>query len=364
MSTVCLAVMAKNEAHVIARCLASAKPLVDSWVLVDTGSTDATIAVANETMKDLPGEVVERPWRDFAQGRTDSFELARLRADYTLFLDADDALEYPSGARFPELTEPGYTLTIHDGPLLYPRVQLFKNALPWRFEGVRHDVATCAGVVVTARIDGIRYRRFSGEGARSRDPLKYARDAEALEEDLRRDPSNARNVFYLARSYEDAGDLTRALAQFERRALMGGWDEEAFYARFAAAGVRRKLRLPDDRVATAYLEAWNARTHRAEPLFALATLARDAEDWKRARDIAAVAMAIPFPSNDALFIHHEIYAWRALDEYAHACAKLHDWDAAVDACRKLLARDLPATDRARVEANLASCEAAARAKLP
>jgi len=361
MTTVCLAVMAKNEAHVLARALASAKPFVQAWVVLDTGSTDATADVARATMSGVPGEVIARPWQDFGRSRTELFELARPSADYTLMLDADDTIEGPSNARFPELTEPGYSLMVHDGPLVYPRVQLLKSALPWRYDGVCHEVAVCDGVTVTTRIEGILYRRIGG-GARSKDPAKYRNDAARLDEDLQRDPTNARNVFYLAQSYEDAGDYPRALAQYERRSFMGGWDEEVFYALFRGARVRELLRFPRERVSTAYLEAWNARPHRAEPLYHLAVLAREAEDWTRARSFASVAQSLPFPREDRLFIHHEIYAWRALDELAAACAKLGDWEATVDACRRLLARPLPAEDRARVEANLASCEAALRAR--
>src|SRR5580704_17636127 len=103
MTSVCLAVMAKNEAAVIARCLLSAKPLVQSWVLLDTGSVDATISIARDVMDGVPGDVVERPWRNYGGSRTESFELARSRADYVLYVDADDVLDYPKGARFPEL---------------------------------------------------------------------------------------------------------------------------------------------------------------------------------------------------------------------------------------------------------------------
>ena len=40
--TLCLNMIVKNEAHVIARCLASVRPIIDYWVIVDTGSTDGT----------------------------------------------------------------------------------------------------------------------------------------------------------------------------------------------------------------------------------------------------------------------------------------------------------------------------------
>jgi glycosyltransferase involved in cell wall biosynthesis len=362
MTTVCLAMMAKNEADVVARALQSAKSLVDTWVVMDTGSTDATREIAREVMIDLPGEVVDRPWKDFGASRTELLELAKPRADYVLMLDADDRLEYPSGTRFPELTDSGYMLLLRDGPYEYRRVQILKSSLPWRYEGVRHDVAVCDGAPPPAFLDGIVYRRYC-DGARMKDPQKYLKDAAALEEDLKLDPTNARSVFYLARSYDDGGDLPRALAQYERRVLLGGWDEEVFYAALCAARVRERLGVQRDVVERAYLEAWHLRPQRAEPLFDLARLARQAEDWVRARAYAVAAAALPFPSADHIFIHHEVYAWRALNEYAGASAHLGDFRAAIQASELLLQGErLPAEERARVEANLAMCRAVAKEK--
>ena len=38
MSTICLNMIVKNERDVIARCLESVKPILSTWVIVDTGS--------------------------------------------------------------------------------------------------------------------------------------------------------------------------------------------------------------------------------------------------------------------------------------------------------------------------------------
>jgi glycosyltransferase involved in cell wall biosynthesis len=357
MATVCLAVMARNEAHVIARCLASARPLVDSWVVLDTGSTDETIAVANEAMKGLPGDVVERPWRGFDKSRTELLELARSRADYALVLDADDVLEFPAGARFPELTDPGYQLVVRDGPAVYVRTHLFKSSAPWRYEGVLHEVAVCDGVPPSTRLEGIVYLRLGG-GARSRDPQKYLKDAQLLEEEAKRDPTNARTILYLAQSYEDAGEYPKALAQFDRRVMMGGWPEEVFVAQLRGALIRKMLHFPREAIEDAFLAAWKMRPHRAEPLYYLSATSREAGEFERARGFALAAAGLPFPRRDTLPVMHEIYGWRALDELAAALVGLGDWDGAIDACRRLLARDLPQADRERVTANLASCEAA------
>ena len=67
----------KDESHVIERSLASAKPLIDYWVIVNTGSTDGTQDVIREFLKDIPGELHERPWKNFGYNRTEALELAR-----------------------------------------------------------------------------------------------------------------------------------------------------------------------------------------------------------------------------------------------------------------------------------------------
>ncbi len=46
MPTIGLCMIVKNEAHVITRCLDSVCPLVDHVLIEDTGSTDATRAIA------------------------------------------------------------------------------------------------------------------------------------------------------------------------------------------------------------------------------------------------------------------------------------------------------------------------------
>jgi hypothetical protein len=58
--TLCLNMIVNNEAPVIRRCLDSLRPIIDHWVIVDTGSARQTII--REYLKDLQGELHERPW--------------------------------------------------------------------------------------------------------------------------------------------------------------------------------------------------------------------------------------------------------------------------------------------------------------
>lgn len=99
---VCLSMIVKNESKVIVRCLGSVKPYIDSWIIVDTGSTDGTQDIIRNFYEDVPGSVEERPWVDFAHNRNEALVLAKLKfpeADYILTIDADEVLlPYKNGA--------------------------------------------------------------------------------------------------------------------------------------------------------------------------------------------------------------------------------------------------------------------------
>ena len=141
----CLNMIVKNEAPVIRRCIDSVRPIIDRWVIVDTGSTDGTQDIIREHLLDLPGELHERPWRDFAHNRSEALELARAQSDYTLIIDADDTLEIAPSTVLPALSADSYMLEIGDARIVYQRTQLVRSALPWRYEGVLHEYLTCEG---------------------------------------------------------------------------------------------------------------------------------------------------------------------------------------------------------------------------
>src|SRR5690348_8585746 len=100
--TVVLSMIVKNESAVIARCLRSVKPYITGWAISDTGSTDGTQDLIRRELAGIPGELIERPWRDFASNRNDALELAEKQGpDWILIIDADEELR----------PEPGFSLS-------------------------------------------------------------------------------------------------------------------------------------------------------------------------------------------------------------------------------------------------------------
>ena len=365
---ICLNMIVRNEAHIIHELVAAVAPHIDSWVIVDTGSTDGTQEKIRRLMEErgIPGDLHERPWRDFGHNRSEAIALAQGRGDYIWVMDADDVVE--GTVDFSELTADAYAMRFNDG-IIYWRSQLFRDGVPWRYRGVLHEVAVCDVPHTQARLEGDYYIHSRRLGARNLDPKKYARDAEILQAEVDRNPDDARSVFYLAQSYRDAGDHALARRWYERRAAMGGWDEEVYCSLYQVANAMDRLGEPWPAVQDAYLRAWNHRPTRAEPLHAIACHYRTAREYPLGHLFAQQAAQIPLPLDDKLFVDASVYAWRAADEQAVCASWLGLWAETFDLTQRLLARDdIPADDRTRIAANrdmaLPHLRAAGSADLP
>ncbi len=90
--SICLAMIVKDEAATITNCLRSALPLVDSYAIVDTGSTDDTKSMIHEAAKDVPGVVVDHEWLGYGPSRNVAMQEAD-GADWVLMLDSDMTIE-------------------------------------------------------------------------------------------------------------------------------------------------------------------------------------------------------------------------------------------------------------------------------
>jgi len=243
--TICLNMIVKNESDIICRCLGSLKWLIDYWVIVDTGSTDGTQNIIKEFMIDVPGELHERPWINFAHNRNESLQLAKSKCDYVLVIDADESLVFAKDFQLPKLDKDYYQIISLNSGTIYPRVQLINSKLNWQWIGVLHEGLFCPQAKSFGELPSVINQIF-WDGNRSKDPLKYKKDADVLEAALKKEPVNSRYVFYLAQSYRDCGEKQAALKNYQKRVVMGGSHEEVFWSLNEAAKLKDQLMMPFD----------------------------------------------------------------------------------------------------------------------
>jgi glycosyltransferase involved in cell wall biosynthesis len=87
MQAVSVVIIAKNEAHLLAKTLQSVKLLSDDIIVCDTGSSDATIPIALKN----GAVVIEEDWMGY--GLTKNIANESAVYDWILQLDADEAVD-------------------------------------------------------------------------------------------------------------------------------------------------------------------------------------------------------------------------------------------------------------------------------
>jgi glycosyltransferase involved in cell wall biosynthesis len=351
--TICLNMIVKNESAVITRSLASALPMIDYWVIVDTGSTDGTQQIIKDFMKEngVAGELYERPWVNFGHNRNEALGLAKNKADYVLFLDADDYLSYDPAFKLPPLDKDYYYFPIEFSGTSYSRIFLVNNHQEWKWVGVLHEVLDPQASYTSSTMQNV-VNVVTTEGARSKDPKKYEKDAAVLEAALQDNPDDTRNVFYLAQSYANAGNAPKAIEVYERRVALGGWQEEVFISLLQIAKLKEELKMSPSSIVEAYNRACAYRGLRIEPYYYLSSFYRSQSEFDKAYKIAAMGMMLP-KSNDMLFVEKWMYDYGMLLEFsvsAYWCGKYQD---SQKASSTILKNDaIPADIRELVERNL------------
>jgi glycosyltransferase involved in cell wall biosynthesis len=93
--TVAASLIVRDAAETLERCLASVRPHVDEVCVLDTGSTDGTLALLDRLAGEPgpPLRVESAVWQDdFAAARERSFALVAPAHDWILWIDDDDEL--------------------------------------------------------------------------------------------------------------------------------------------------------------------------------------------------------------------------------------------------------------------------------
>lgn len=315
--SICLNMIVKDESKVIIRCLSSVIHLIDYWVIVDTGSTDGTQKLIQDFLKGIPGELHERPWVDFAQNRNEALYFARRKADYLLFIDADDQLCIPKKFKLPELTKDCYSVhqkIHHDSSTSWnTRILFIQNIPDFEWIGVIHEVLSCQTAKSSELLPEI-FLEHQSDGHRSEDKNKAMKDLHTLELAHQNHPNDPRYVFYLAKAYLTAGNHSEALPMFEKRLRMAGSEEEIYFSLYCVAFLQRSMQMEPEIFLRNYLAAYQKNPQRIEPLYDIVEYFVDRKNYFLGHLIAKFAIDECLKKNppDAIFIDYWKYDWGML----------------------------------------------------
>ncbi|MGF1503416.1 MAG: glycosyltransferase [Paracoccaceae bacterium] len=221
------ALIVRNEERHLEACLASLAGFVDEIVVVDTGSRDGTLAIAEA----YGAQIGHFPWiDDFSAARNAALDRATGR--WILYIDADERLVATVAERAAarrmlatrRLAGAHVRLQAHKDLGSYRELRLFRNDPRIRFEGIIHEtiwpaleryrLKTFRGIGAT----GLRLEHVGYEGPQDH---KYARDKPLLLRELARKPDHLYCWYHLGIVERGLGNIEAAREAHNRAIEVG-----------------------------------------------------------------------------------------------------------------------------------------------
>ena len=346
--TLCLNMIVRNESARIERALASVAPYINTFVILDTGSTDDTVERITKFFQErkIPGVIGKTEFKDFSQARNAALFAARslqsrLPSDYVLLMDADMELQVKDPTWLDDVQGESFDMYQVAGALKYQNRRLARSDTTGMYMGVTHEYLN----LPTGGCIPIEKALFVDHADGANRPDKFKRDIRLLktameEEKKKKQKPSERYMYYLAQSYRDAGKIDKAAKWYKRRVEAGGWDEEVWSAQKCyaeclgqmgdEAGFIREL-----------LIAYNMRPHRVETLHELAKFYRVKGENAPSLLFSEPGMEIPH-TGDALFVDDYAYECGCKDEFAISAFYLPNKRAkGFDVCNELTLKKGP-----------------------
>ena len=318
MPKICLNMIVKNEGKIIERLLLSVLPIVDTYCICDTGSTDKTVEIITTffAKHNISGKIANEPFRDFGYNR--SYALAQCNdmanVDYILLLDADMILQIDKDVNIQDwknsLNRDAYTMFQGSDMFYYKNIRLLKKNPAVSYWGVTHEYVKLPANHTEELIEqSVIFINDVGDGGSKVD--KFERDVQLLLNGLIAEPNNDRYTFYLANSYRDANQHQNAIDTYKKHIEIGGWKEEVWHSYYSIG--KCYSRLNDMPNAIYYwLEGYQYYPDRIENLYEIVSYYRKNGKNDLActfYDLAEYQLSRS-TINDFLFLEKDIYEFR------------------------------------------------------
>lgn len=312
MVTICLNMIVKNESKIIIRLLDSVFKIIDYWVIVDTGSTDETKEKIINYFKDknIPGELHEKEFVNFGINRTHALTLAKNKADFLFFMDADHVLKYDntfSKEQFKYFDE--INIQLKTGCLKYYLIRFLRANMNIKSVGVTHEYYEYDKN--NAKIANFKNIWIDDHGDGGCRHLKFDRDIKLLENSVKNNPDNTRDLFYLAESYKHNNQIDNAIKYYKLRIKSEHFPEERWYAMYMIGYCFLKQENEKEGLIWC-LKAYEFRTKRSESLYILTEFYINKKKYELANIFCNIGSKIKYPKNEILFVNEDIYKYKFL----------------------------------------------------
>jgi len=311
--TLCLNMIVKNESKIITRLFDSVLSIIDCYCICDTGSTDNTIQIITQYFekKNIPGKVVEEPFKNFCHNRNFALQSCLGMSDYILLMDADMILEVKDFDKNYLYSADSFFILQGNDSFYYQNVRIVKNNSLYKYVGVTHEYIDMPPNNRLCNIEKNNiFIRDLGDGGAKHD--KFERDIRLLVNGIKEEPDNVRYFFYLANSYHDSGKFEEAIDYYKKRIDFGGWKEEVWYSYYRIGLCYKNMGKMNDAICY-WLDGYNFYPERLEGLYEIINYYRISSKHKLCDIIykeAKKILHLNYNRDSYLFLHNDVYTYK------------------------------------------------------
>lgn len=350
MSTLCVAIMVKNEENYISKTLNSVNhPFINNIYILDTGSMDGTVEEilkwCNEHKKNL--HLTQSEFVDFATSRNQLLDYVETNSsdDFILLLDANDELVIHEDFIFNNVFTDDvningfwtrYHLQHEDVHHNIHTVKCIRRNSGWRYVEPIHEFLDHPSPHLHAIQTFHIYQDRINDGGKSYD--RYNRDYKILKRELETRPDNGRLLYYMARTCGVLEKTNEAITHFIKRTQIkdgGNCNEELFWSHVFIGRYLMNNSETMNIAISHFLESLTVMK-RVEPIVDIVQIYMKYKWFYPAYLLIRDACMLPVPERTRSIVEMHVYdynRWHLLG----ACAYyVQDWNTGILACKKAL----------------------------
>jgi len=321
----------------------------DEWTIVDTGSTDDTIAIIERVLVGKKrGKLYHRPFVNFRDTRNICLDLAvkqhivpckyltMLDDTYVVYGDLRKFFMEVRGDQFAD----SFSMFVRTDDTVYTSNRIIRVDTGLRYKYKIHEIIDDnknINVLIPKEDVSILDRRFSYMEERS---MKRKRqDLQWLKEEIEDNPHEPRHYYYLGQTYYVMGEYHNAFDTFQKRVqfINNGFIQERLDAAFESARIANfKLNWPWEECLKLYEKAWSIDDSRPESLYFIGIHYYFEENYSKAYKYFKQAFQLGFP----VHCQHSLkptLSFHFLPIYlAKTCYYIKDWKLGLESAQFFL----------------------------
>ena len=300
----------KNGGAQLEEMLKENMPNFDEWTIVDTGSTDETVAIIERTLVGKKrGKLYHCPFTNFRDTRNICFDLAEKQSHfpckYMMMLDdtyvvRGNLRNFLMEVRGDQVAD-SYSMYITTDDTKYASNRILRTDTKLRYKHKIHEVLddnNNVNVIMSEETANILDRRFPYMETRTMERKKQ--DLQWLQEEIEDNPTEPRHYYYLAQTYNLLVEHQKAFDAFQKRAEFknSGFIQERVDAAFESARLANfQLKRPWEECLKLYETAWHIDESRPESLYFIGIHYFLEERYSKAYPYFKQAFELGFPAH-------------------------------------------------------------------